>query len=768
MASPASEPVKVVSESETKQSRPASDVSSVAPSKQQSVHSSSEAETKTIEARNVKTADAEQTSATEKSATPTTANKRSDSTKRQLGLVKSLESYQEHSSSKQSSSKITSSSKNVSQQQQQPKHKGQSSQQASTSGQQQQKQMFSLKQLAINSKNLAKKRATNSQRQQSATVLPQNSNSSSNSSRENSVACEATSGAGNVPPHKRRISNPDQVPLPNGDESDLDGDYYDLTDDDDDDYYYDEDGDDDDDDYYFGSDSDQDSGGNNPDDRKRNKRCQRASFKSRNRRRPSNCGCNCELLVNKIDFDGLQITDVDLITYKDLCQIEQKVQQMMRLSSANAGQTGANQSSNSKLLDSHSVYQLNLSAQNSFAPNSLQLGPESIRRSSLQEESNAYYELCLSNDELEIREKYAWFPPSLKQSLKLVDKFFESFPKARIPYSVKYRSNHSTGRQQSLTKKVDNQTPAGDGGKQASNKTAAAATKPASDYRDEQISFQLPSQDVSLDHCQYPMSESAKLSFNSFVEKRNNQALDVGTVIQFRLINNQLAPVFNLNQLNKKSAAKHSQSGSQTPHSIFGTTSHQQSHQIADLQNQRKASTVSQSAVALLALQQQQQRNDQSNLSALQSGSNSSGFNQRCRRCLVRFENDQLAVMAPNFIIGSTMLYKPTTSTIISSASTKGNSQRRASSSSAYQQPQLSKSSLVSEAAQRRSASNAALFHPACFTCSTCKEFLVDLVYCLRDNKLYCLRHYGDSLRPRCSWCQEVSLEPDRRRVKCV
>ena len=52
---------------------------------------------------------------------------------------------------------------------------------------------------------------------------------------------------------------------------------------------------------------------------------------------------------------------------------------------------------------------------------------------------------------------------------------------------------------------------------------------------------------------------------------------------------------------------------------------------------------------------------------------------------------------------------------------------------------------------------NVALFHPTCFTCSTCKEFLVDLVYCLRDNKLYCLRHYGESLRPRCNWCQEVS-----------
>ena len=49
------------------------------------------------------------------------------------------------------------------------------------------------------------------------------------------------------------------------------------------------------------------------------------------------------------------------------------------------------------------------------------------------------------------------------------------------------------------------------------------------------------------------------------------------------------------------------------------------------------------------------------------------------------------------------------------------------------------------------------LWHPTCFICSVCKELLVDLIYCRKDGKLFCLRHYSETLWPRCPACDEVS-----------
>ncbi|EEC00366.1 prickle, putative [Ixodes scapularis] len=46
-------------------------------------------------------------------------------------------------------------------------------------------------------------------------------------------------------------------------------------------------------------------------------------------------------------------------------------------------------------------------------------------------------------------------------------------------------------------------------------------------------------------------------------------------------------------------------------------------------------------------------------------------------------------------------------------------------------------------------------WHPGCFTCSTCGELLVDLIYFYRDGKLYCGRHHAESLKPRCAACDE-------------
>ncbi|XP_052738681.1 prickle planar cell polarity protein 3-A isoform X2 [Bicyclus anynana] len=52
--------------------------------------------------------------------------------------------------------------------------------------------------------------------------------------------------------------------------------------------------------------------------------------------------------------------------------------------------------------------------------------------------------------------------------------------------------------------------------------------------------------------------------------------------------------------------------------------------------------------------------------------------------------------------------------------------------------------------------SEEAFYHPACFTCSECDELLVELSYCALDGHLYCVRHYGERLKPRCHSCDEL------------
>ncbi|XP_017841979.1 prickle planar cell polarity protein 3 isoform X4 [Drosophila busckii] len=48
------------------------------------------------------------------------------------------------------------------------------------------------------------------------------------------------------------------------------------------------------------------------------------------------------------------------------------------------------------------------------------------------------------------------------------------------------------------------------------------------------------------------------------------------------------------------------------------------------------------------------------------------------------------------------------------------------------------------------------MWHPKCFSCSTCNELLVDLTYCVHDDKIYCERHYAEMLKPRCTGCDEL------------
>lgn len=52
-----------------------------------------------------------------------------------------------------------------------------------------------------------------------------------------------------------------------------------------------------------------------------------------------------------------------------------------------------------------------------------------------------------------------------------------------------------------------------------------------------------------------------------------------------------------------------------------------------------------------------------------------------------------------------------------------------------------------------------ASWHAGCFICCICQELLVDLIYFHRDGRLYCGRHHAETLKPRCSACDEVSLK---------
>nr|CAB3265149.1 pck2 prickle 2 [Phallusia mammillata] len=47
-------------------------------------------------------------------------------------------------------------------------------------------------------------------------------------------------------------------------------------------------------------------------------------------------------------------------------------------------------------------------------------------------------------------------------------------------------------------------------------------------------------------------------------------------------------------------------------------------------------------------------------------------------------------------------------------------------------------------------------WHPACFSCTVCQELLVDLFYFYQEGNLYCGRHHAETLKPRCSACDEI------------
>ncbi|XP_077565437.1 prickle-like protein 1 isoform X2 [Stigmatopora nigra] len=47
-------------------------------------------------------------------------------------------------------------------------------------------------------------------------------------------------------------------------------------------------------------------------------------------------------------------------------------------------------------------------------------------------------------------------------------------------------------------------------------------------------------------------------------------------------------------------------------------------------------------------------------------------------------------------------------------------------------------------------------WHPACFACATCRELLVDLIYFYHNGKILCGRHHAETMKPRCSSCDEI------------
>lgn len=48
-------------------------------------------------------------------------------------------------------------------------------------------------------------------------------------------------------------------------------------------------------------------------------------------------------------------------------------------------------------------------------------------------------------------------------------------------------------------------------------------------------------------------------------------------------------------------------------------------------------------------------------------------------------------------------------------------------------------------------------WHVSCFRCNTCSDLLVDNFYAWYNNRPYCIRHYGQKIRPRCASCDQVT-----------
>lgn len=54
-----------------------------------------------------------------------------------------------------------------------------------------------------------------------------------------------------------------------------------------------------------------------------------------------------------------------------------------------------------------------------------------------------------------------------------------------------------------------------------------------------------------------------------------------------------------------------------------------------------------------------------------------------------------------------------------------------------------------------------ACWHPSCFICHVCKELLVDHIYFFKDGRMYCGRHHAETLKPRCTACDELIFDDE-------
>lgn len=61
-------------------------------------------------------------------------------------------------------------------------------------------------------------------------------------------------------------------------------------------------------------------------------------------------------------------------------------------------------------------------------------------------------------------------------------------------------------------------------------------------------------------------------------------------------------------------------------------------------------------------------------------------------------------------------------------------------------------------------------WHVQCFVCCEDGELLVDHVYCwdAEKEKLYCSRHWSESLKPRCAGCEEVGVHSSILVFQCI
>nr|XP_027195248.1 protein prickle-like [Dermatophagoides pteronyssinus] len=66
--------------------------------------------------------------------------------------------------------------------------------------------------------------------------------------------------------------------------------------------------------------------------------------------------------------------------------------------------------------------------------------------------------------------------------------------------------------------------------------------------------------------------------------------------------------------------------------------------------------------------------------------------------------------------------------------------------------------SLAINCEQRIFESKINTFHPNCFRCFYCDQQLAYNIYCCRNNRPYCERHYMELLLPRCSFCDELIM----------